>query len=47
NLALGGGYPNGVNKVSTPYFGLSQSSVNKIKAGQAEMVVDWVLVTKK
>lgn len=47
NFALGGGYPNGVNKVSTPYFGLSQSSVNKIKAGQAEMVVDWVLVTKK
>src|ERR1700712_1689517 len=46
NFALGGGYPNGVNKVKEPYFGISQSSVNKIKAGQAKVVVDWVLVTK-
>lgn len=47
NFALGGGYPHGVNKVDAPYFGLSQSSVNKIKAGNAEMLVDWVLVTKE
>jgi beta-glucanase (GH16 family) len=47
NFALGGGYPNGVNKVSKPYFGLSQSSVDKIKTGQAKMMVDWVLVTRK
>jgi len=46
NFALGGGYPNGVNKVTQPYFGLSQSTVNKIKAGQAKVIVDWVLVTK-
>ncbi|MBK0378303.1 glycoside hydrolase family 16 protein [Mucilaginibacter segetis] len=46
NFALGGGYPNGVNKVTKPYFGLSQSSVDKIRAGQAKVYVDWVLVTK-
>lgn len=46
NFALGGGYPNGVNKITQPYFGLSQASVNKIKAGQAKVLVDWVLVTK-
>jgi beta-glucanase (GH16 family) len=46
NFALGGGYPNGVNKVTTPYFGLSQSSVDKIKAGNAKVIIDWVLLTK-
>jgi len=46
NMALGGGYPNGVNKITKPYFGLSQTSVDKIKAGQAKTLVDWVLVTK-
>jgi beta-glucanase (GH16 family) len=46
NFALGGGYPHGVNKTEQPYFGLPQSSVNKIKAGKADFVVDWVLVTK-
>lgn len=46
NFALGGGYPNGVNKVTQPYFGLSQASVDKIKSGQAKVLVDWVLVTK-
>jgi beta-glucanase (GH16 family) len=46
NFALGGGYPKGVNKVTEPYFGMPQSTVDKIKAGQAEFLVDWVLVTK-
>jgi len=46
NFALGGGYPNGVNKVTKPYFGISQSTVDKIKAGKAKVLVDWVLVTK-
>ena len=46
NFALGGGYPYGVNKVTTPYYGLSQSTVDKIKQGKAIMQVDWVLVTK-
>jgi beta-glucanase (GH16 family) len=46
NFALGGGYPNGVNKIAKPYFGLSQASVDKIKAGKANVYVDWVLITK-
>jgi beta-glucanase (GH16 family) len=46
NFALGGGYPNGVNKIKSPYFGISQSTVDKIKAGQAKVLVDWVLVTR-
>ena len=46
NFALGGGYPNGVNKVSKPYFGLSQASVDQIKAGNAKYYVDWVLITR-
>lgn len=46
NFALGGGYPNAVNKIMSPYFGLSQKSVNLIKGGQAKVLVDWVLVTK-
>jgi beta-glucanase (GH16 family) len=46
NFALGGGYPNGVNKITKPYFGMSQATVDKIKARQARVLVDWVLVTK-
>lgn len=46
NFALGGGYPNGVNKITKPYFGLSQKSLDLIKAGKAKVLVDWVLVTK-
>jgi beta-glucanase (GH16 family) len=46
NFALGGGFPHSVNKTEKPYFGLSQSTVNKIKAGEAKTYVDWVLVTK-
>jgi beta-glucanase (GH16 family) len=46
NFALGGGYPAGVNNVKTPYYGLPQTTVDKIKAGNAKIWVDWVLVTK-
>ena len=46
NFALGGGYPNGVNKITSPYNGISQATVDKIKAGQARVLVDWVLVTR-
>ncbi len=46
NFALGGGYPEGQNKVKTPYYGISEATVNKIKARNAKVFVDWVLVTK-
>jgi beta-glucanase (GH16 family) len=46
NFALGGGYPHGNNKIETPYFGISQATVDQIKAGQVKTLIDWVLVTK-
>jgi beta-glucanase (GH16 family) len=46
NFALGGGYPWAVNKITTPYYGISQETVAKIKAGNAKVWVDWVLVTR-
>lgn len=46
NLALGGGYPQGVFKMQGPYPGLTQETVDKIKAGKADFAVDWVLITK-
>ncbi|TFF35355.1 glycoside hydrolase family 16 protein [Mucilaginibacter psychrotolerans] len=46
NFALGGGFPHSVNKADKPYFGITQSTVDKIKAGDAKVLVDWVLVTK-
>ena len=47
NAALGGNYPNGVNAVTSPYFGLPQSTVDKIKAGQVEIEVDWVRIVRE
>jgi len=41
NFALGGIYPNAVNKVTTPYFGLPESGGDAVKAGTAAMEVDW------
>ncbi len=46
NFALGGVYPAAVNRLKAPYYGISSSTVNKIKAGDAKVLVDWVLVTK-
>jgi beta-glucanase (GH16 family) len=45
NLALGGGYPHGVNGVEKPYFGIPQTTVDAIKAGKADTLVDWIRVT--
>jgi len=44
NLALGGDYPAGVNKIKTPYHGLGESTVNAIQNGEARVLVDWVRV---
>src|SRR5436190_9045817 len=46
NLALGGEYPQSVNKAAEPYVGLPQSTVDLIKEDKAVMVVDWVRVTQ-
>lgn len=42
NFALGGIYPQGVNRVEQPYFGLPQATVELIRTGQPAMEVDWV-----
>lgn len=47
NLALGGAYPAGWNKVTTPYWGLPQSSVDKVAGGGVRAEVDWVRVEQK
>ncbi|MFJ8820927.1 discoidin domain-containing protein [Streptomyces sp. NPDC102467] len=47
NLALGGAYPAGWNKVTQPYWGLPQSSVDAIARGGVQAEVDWVRVEQK
>lgn len=46
NLAIGGGYPQAVNKVTAPYPGLPQETVDQIAAGGVVMLVDWVRITR-
>ena len=45
NLALGGAYPLKVNGVKLPYPGLPQSTVDRIRSGAGDLLVDWVRVT--
>jgi len=45
NLALGGAYPLKVNGVKQPYPGLPQSTVDRIRRGEGDVLVDWVRVT--
>ncbi|MEV7404718.1 discoidin domain-containing protein [Streptomyces sp. NPDC091267] len=47
NLALGGAYPAGWNKVTQPYWGLPQSSVDRIAQGGVKAEIDWVRVEQK
>jgi hypothetical protein len=46
NFALGGGYPQGVNRVRQPYPGIPETTVDLIKKDQALYLVDWIRVTK-
>jgi hypothetical protein len=46
NLALGGAYPQAVNKVEAPYPGLPQETVTRIEEGDVKMLVDWVRITR-
>ncbi|HWJ21266.1 MAG TPA: family 16 glycosylhydrolase, partial [Gemmatimonadaceae bacterium] len=45
NLALGGGYPVSVNGVRAPYLGMPAATVDRIRSGDARVLVDWVRVT--
>jgi beta-glucanase (GH16 family) len=44
NLALGGTYPFKTNGIRCPYYGLAEQTVNRIKGGDVEVMVDWVRV---
>lgn len=46
NLALGGAYPYKTNGVEKPYNGIPASTVDLIKEGRAEVLIDWVLITQ-
>lgn len=46
NLALGGAYPYKTNGVEEPYNGIPASTVELIKEGKAEVLIDWVLIRK-
>ncbi|NNC73968.1 MAG: glycoside hydrolase family 16 protein, partial [Acidimicrobiia bacterium] len=44
NLALGGTYPFKTNGVRAPYYGLPHETVERIKADEVRVLVDWVRV---
>lgn len=44
NLALGGAYPQSVNKAGEPYPGLPAATVDLIKQNKVQYLVDWVRV---
>lgn len=46
NLAIGGAYPVKSNGIKQPYFGLPMQTVERIKSGEAKVLVDWVRVTE-
>jgi hypothetical protein len=46
NFALGGAYPAAINKVTSPYPGLPDATVQLIKEDKVRMLVDWVRVTR-
>ncbi|WP_143343064.1 discoidin domain-containing protein, partial [Crossiella equi] len=47
NFALGGAYPAGHNKVTQPYWGLPQSSVDRVRDTTIRTEVDWVRVEQR
>ena len=47
NLALGGVYPHGVNKIEKPYPGIAESTVEAIKNGKVAIEIDWVRVVRQ
>ena len=44
NFAMGGAYPFKTNGIEQPYNGVPQATVDKVKAGEVAMLVDWVRV---
>lgn len=46
NFAVGGIYPFKTNGIRKPYYGLPESTLERIKKDELRMEVDWVKVTK-
>jgi beta-glucanase (GH16 family) len=46
NLALGGTYPRGVNKIDKPYPGIPDATVTAIAADKAAIEIDWIRVMR-
>jgi len=46
NFALGGTYPFKTNGIQSPYYGLPEPTVQKIKNNQIQLQVDWIRVTR-
>ncbi len=42
NLALGGVYPFKTNGIRSPYYGISEETVAKIRDDQVKVLIDWV-----
>ena len=47
NLALGGTYPHGVNKIEKPYPGLAATTVDAIKQDTVAILIDWIRVNQR
>lgn len=45
NLAIGGTYPYKTNGIDSPYYGLPEETVDRIKRDEAKVLIDWVRVT--
>ncbi len=46
NFALGGTYPFKTNGIRSPYYGISEKTVQSIQNNDIKMLVDWVKVTR-
>lgn len=44
NFAMGGAYPFKTSRIEEPYNGVPQETVDAVKRGEVEMLVDWVRV---
>ena len=44
NFAMGGAYPFKTNRIEAPYNGIPAETVEAVKRGEVEMLVDWVRV---
>ena len=44
NVALGGTYPFKTNGIRSPYYGIPQETVDRIRGDEVRMLIDWVRV---